>query len=158
MADNPGQRGAVHGGVRALLVAAIVCAGGCLTTRVGPGVLRQDWNQRPRNPDPLANPATVYRDDRWSDEKPERIRGPGEESPDGEAEPGADEDSATADLAKRTVATFLASGIAGWLPLVEASGSFEEDPATRRAHQQRRARAERRAAERRRRRVEAADR
>ena len=75
--DNPRAPGRVPTGVRTRFALAAVVLSGCLTSRVGPGILRQDWNQRPRDADPRANPAAQYPDDRWSDEHHERIPGPG---------------------------------------------------------------------------------
>lgn len=144
-------------------VLPLLLAAACITTRVGPGVLRKDWNERPRDPDPVANPAAQYPDERWGRERAGRIPGPGESDPnrreEGEAadeEAGPDEgDSAAVDLGKRSLATALAAGF-GWLPLVELSGTFEEDRATRARHRQRVERAEARKAERRKHRVDRA--
>ena len=114
-------------------LAMMLLTGGCLTSRIGPGVLRQDWNQRPRDPDPMRNPAAQEPDNRWTTNTPPRIPGPGEaQAPaSGETEDVAgDEDSPAVDLARRWAATFLAWSLAGWLPLVEISGTFEEDPTT----------------------------
>jgi hypothetical protein len=162
--DNPRAPRRVQPGVRIGLALAALLLSACLTNRIGPGVLRQDWNQRPR--DPTANPIEQYPDDRWSDERPSRIPGPGEAQPPplGEGDEEAGEgDSTAVDLAKRSIATALAGlagrnhmsgGLAGWLPLIESSGTFEEDPTTRALHEQRRDRAERRRAEKKQRRVE----
>src|SRR5687767_14478820 len=78
------RRGAgrrVEPGVRTSFALVAVLLSACLTNRIGPGVLRQDWNQRPRDPDPMANPAAQYPDNRWSEERDERIPGPGESPP-----------------------------------------------------------------------------
>lgn len=140
----------------------------CVTSRLGPGVLRQDWNERRRD-DPMQDPVQTYPDDRWRDEQPARIPGPGEAPPTGEDANGDaadDGDSPAADLAERSVATALATlagqrgrmlpTLAGWLPILEASGTFEEDPTTRKLHRQGRERARRRRDGKRVRRVEPA--
>ena len=149
----------VQARVRTSLAPVLVLLSACITNRIGPGVLRQDWNQRPRDLDPMHNPAAPARDNRWDDEREQRIPGPGEAQPPstGEAEAAtAEEDSPAVDLVKRSVATALAVGAAGWLPILESSGTFEEDPATRALHRQRAQRAERARAERRKRRIERA--
>lgn len=117
-----------------VLLAGVVVAAACVSSRVGPGVLREDWSQPRRDPDPTRNPAEEPRGNPWADEREDRIRGPGEEGavPTASAPPAGDRRGL--DLAKRGAATFLAWAVAGWLPLLEWSGTFEEDPGQRRRH------------------------
>jgi hypothetical protein len=143
----------------AVMLLTLLGTSACITSRVGPGVVRRDWSYRPRDPDPLANPAADTPARRWGVERRERIPGPGEAQPppgDGEGEGDADDgDSTAVDLGKRTLATALAAGF-GWLPILESSGTFEEDSRTRSLHRQRRERAARRRAERSKHRVDRA--
>lgn len=118
--------------MRTTLGAIVLLTVGCVTNRVGPGVLREDWNQPRRDPDPTRNPTEEPRGNPWSEERAERVPPPGEEPP--PSEPSGEPDTRTVDLAKRGAATFLAWAAAGWLPLVEWSGTFEEDPHQRRKH------------------------
>lgn len=103
---------------------------GCITNRVGPGVLREDWSQPRRDPDPTRNPTEEPSGNPWASKNQERIAPPGEPKPDS-AEEDAPTDSRTVDLAKRGAATILAWAAAGWIPLLEYSGTFEEDPEQR---------------------------
>ncbi|HVV88422.1 MAG TPA: hypothetical protein VHE35_35510 [Kofleriaceae bacterium] len=155
--------------MRTWLAPALALLSACITNRLGPGVLRQDWNERRRD-DPMVNPAETYPDNRWTDEPPERIPGPGETpqgaAGDGEEQAPAEGDSPGVDLTKRSIATALAvfaggqgralRGMAGWLPILESSGTFEEDPTTRHLERQRLQRAHRRRADQHRRRIERA--
>ncbi len=110
---------------------AVAVAGACVSSGVGPGVLREDWNQPRRDPDPTRNPTEEPSGNPWAVETEARIPPPGER-PAATSPPGAD--GRGVDLAKRGAATFLAWAVAGWLPIVEWSGRFEEDPAQRERH------------------------
>ena len=115
--------------VRVLLLAVLV--GGCITNRVAPGVLREDWNQPRRDPDPTRNPTEEPTGNPWASEEEARIGPPSTaEEPDESNAPSA-ADGHTVEIAKRGAATFLAWAAAGWIPLVEWSGTFEEDPEQR---------------------------
>lgn len=103
------------------------CLSSCITSRVAPGVLREDWSQPRRDPDPTRNPTEEPTGNPWASEEEARIGPPGSSEED---DPG-DEDRHTVEIAKRGAATFLAWAAAGWIPLVEWSGTFEEDPEQR---------------------------
>jgi hypothetical protein len=113
--------------VRVALLA--LCLAGCITNRIAPGVLREDWSQPRRDPDPTRNPTEEPTGNPWASESDEHINPPSEPVP----EPGEDAptDSRTVDFAKRGAATVLAFAVAGWIPLLEYSGTFEEDPEQR---------------------------
>ncbi|MBZ0234941.1 MAG: hypothetical protein K8M05_21615 [Deltaproteobacteria bacterium] len=103
----------------------VLLASGCISSRVAPGVLREDWNEPSRDPDPTRNPTEQPTGNPWAQESEERV-GP----PSTEADGSADDDR-TIDLARRGAATILVWAVAGWIPLVEWSGTFEEDPEQR---------------------------
>jgi len=112
--------------VRALLLAVLLS--GCLSNRIAPGVLREDWREPRRDPDPTRNPTEQQTGNPWAPEEEARV-GPPSTS---EEEPEEETISPhTVDIAKRGAATFLAWAAAGWIPLVEWSGTFEEDPEQR---------------------------
>jgi hypothetical protein len=111
--------------VRVFLLALALT--GCITNRVGPGVLREDWNQPRRDPDPTSNPTAAPVGNPWAPEHEERINSPNEPETESEEE-DAPTDSRTVDFAKRGAATYLAWKVARWRTLLEYSGTFEEDP------------------------------
>ncbi len=115
--------------VPAALALAAALSGACVSNRLAPGVLREDWNQPRRDPDPTRNPTAEPTGNPWATETEDRIPPPGEARP-APDEPTA-QDRRTVDFAKRGAATFLAWAAAGWIPLIEWSGTFEEDPAQR---------------------------
>jgi hypothetical protein len=117
----------VHGPLALILVLGPAPAG-CVSSHVGPGVLREDWNQPRRDPDPTRNPTEELRGNPWATETEERIPPPGEEPA---PRAPSEQDRRSIDLAKRGAATFLAWAVAGWIPLLEVSGTFEEDPEQR---------------------------
>jgi hypothetical protein len=110
--------------VRVFLLA--LALGGCITNRVGPGVLREDWNQPRRDPDPTRPPGEAAGNP-WAPEHEERINSPNEPPTESTGE-DAPTDSRTVDFAKRGAATYLAWAAARWRYLLEYSGTFEEDP------------------------------
>jgi hypothetical protein len=111
----------------------VLLVSGCITNRIAPGVLREDWREPRRDPDPTANPTEQQTGNPWASEEEARI-GPPSTAEEGEEEessaPSAD-DGHTVEIAKRGAATFFAWAAGGWIPLVEWSGTFEEDPEQR---------------------------
>lgn len=104
--------------MRALLV--VVGLTGCITItskRVAPGVLREDWAEPRRDPDPFADPTRVETGNPWADD----------DDPSTPPTPT----SARREVAERTAATILAVVAGGWTPLLVLSGTFEETPVRR---------------------------
>ena len=99
--------------MRALGALAVVTALGCVSSKLGPGVLDPHWQEPPRDPDPTRNPVEEQMTSPWV--------------PEGEAwQP----ETPAEELAARAAATIAAS-LAGAIPALVWYGSFEEDPNAR---------------------------
>ncbi|MCB9561939.1 MAG: hypothetical protein H6708_16165 [Kofleriaceae bacterium] len=111
---------------------------GCVSHRtgVGVGVLREDWSQPRRDPDPTRDP-TREPGNPWAEDAEAR-RGPaGSGDDDGTPDPGDDDCSHRGrDELVRSVAGVAAVLIGGWTPLAEVHGTVEEDPEQRRRIEQ----------------------
>ena len=115
--------------MRRLLLVCLVS--GCISSRVAPGVLREDWREPSRDPDPTRNPTEQPTGNPRATEQEERIGPPSTDPEPEESNAPSADDGHAVDLAKRGAATFFAWAVAGWIPLVEWSGTFEEVPEQR---------------------------
>lgn len=96
-----------------------LCASACVSSRVGPGVFRQDWFEPSRDPNPMRNPTQEQTANPWA-----------ETTPTGASEPTA-ADEARLEVS-RAVAVAAAVLAGGWLPVLSWYGTFEENRLQRR--------------------------
>jgi hypothetical protein len=92
-------------------VAAVTLLG-CISSSVGPGVLREDWQEPRRDPDPFRDPNAEITTSPWAEEA--------------EAECGPI--SEREEQAERAAAVFLLAVTGNAIPLLTWYGTFEEDP------------------------------
>jgi hypothetical protein len=95
---------------------AIVTWLGCVSSGVGPGVLREDWQEPRRDPDPFRDPNAEITTSPWAEE----------------AEASCGPISEQEQAAERAAAVFLLAVTGNAIPLLTWYGTFEEDPAQRR--------------------------
>lgn len=95
---------------------AVLTTLGCVTNRLGPGVLREDWQEPRRDPDPFRDPNVEITTSPWAEES-EASCGPITE---GEQD------------AERAAAVFVLAMTGNAIPLLTWYGTFEEDPDARR--------------------------
>jgi hypothetical protein len=123
--EQPSRVGARRIRVRTTLALLCLCAG-CLRGSFAPGLLREDWSQPRRDPDPTRNPTEELTGNPWAEEAPAGGTASGRGGP----EPTRGE------RISRAAATVLAMVASGWTPLLVYQGTFEEDPAQRRRHRE----------------------
>jgi hypothetical protein len=105
--------------MRAILVVAIATTvlGGCwYSTNLTPGTRRPDFGNQ-RDPDPMADPNRNLTENMWA--KPENGEAPRR---------GRRGKVSNARRFGSMVGAALAYAVAGWTPLVQVQGEFEEDP------------------------------
>jgi len=85
---------------------------GCVSSGVGPGVLREDWQEPRRDPDPFRDPNAEITTSPWAEES-EAACGPITERE---------------EKTERAAAVFLLVATGNAIPLLAWYGTFEEDP------------------------------